>query len=165
VQIAAFVYGVMSMADARPVYVAFVKDRFEVVIAKELADQDLQNAPAAYRTRPKFGPLLVGTQSPTDREERNTLVFAAMEGKDVQNFPRYYVPYEANAEAIKQRARPLEQLRKSHAAAKELIEAEHLNVPDEQLRWLPVRSPKGFWTALVHAQTGELLAYIPLDPY
>jgi hypothetical protein len=166
VQIAAFVYGVMSMADARPVYIAFVKDRFEVVIAKEIADQDLQNAKDdAYRTRPKFGPVLVGTQSPTDREERNALIFASMEGKDVQNFPRFYVPYAANVDAVKQRARSLDQLFKLRPAAKELIEAEQLNVPDERVRWLPVRSPKGFWTVLLDAQTGQLLAYIPLDPY
>ena len=165
VQIAAFVYGVMSMAGARPVYVAFVKDRFEVVIAKEIADQDLQNAQDAYRTRPKFGPILVGTQSPTGRAERNALLFSSMEGKDVQNFPRYYVPYEANAEAIKQQARTLDDLRKRRPEAQQWIEAEQLNVPEEQVRWLPVRSPKGFWTALLDAQTAKLLAYIPVDPY
>jgi hypothetical protein len=166
VQIAAFVYGVMSMADARPVYIAFVKDRFEVVIAKEIADPDLQNAKDdAYRTRPKFGPVLVGTQSPTDRDERNALIFASMEGKDVQNFPRFYVPYEANVDVVKQRARSLDQLLKLHPAAKELIEAEQLNVPDERVRWLPVRSPKGFWTVLLDARTGQVLAYIPLDPF
>jgi hypothetical protein len=165
VQIAAFVYGVMSMADARPVYVAFVKDRFEVVIAKELADEDLHDAKDAYRTRPKFGPVLVGTQSPTDREHRNALVFAALEGKDVQNFPRYYVPYEANADAIKQRARSLDDLRKRRPEAQQFIAAEKLNVPEERLRWLPVRSPKGFWTALLDAQSAQLLTYIPVDPY
>jgi len=165
VQIAAFVYGVMSMAGARPVYVAFVKDRFEVVIAEEISDEDLRNGKDGYRTRPKFGPLLVGTQSPTDREERNALIFAAAEGKDVQNFPRYYVPYEANVDVIKQRARPLEELRKSHPEAQELIAAEKLNVPEERLHWLPVRCPKGFWTALMDAQTGKLLTYIPVDPY
>ena len=44
VQLAAFVYGVMSMANARPIYVVFVKDRFEVVMAEEIADADLQVA-------------------------------------------------------------------------------------------------------------------------
>lgn len=165
VQIAAFIYGVMTMADARPVYVAFVKDRFEVVLAEELSDEDLQNAQGNYRSRPKFGPVLVGTKSPANQAERNALVMAAMEGKDVQNFPSYYVPYAANAEAIKQMARPLEQLRKSHPEAQQLIEAEQLNVPEERLRWLPVRSPKGYWTVLLDAQTAQLLGYIPVDPY
>src|SRR5688572_12071115 len=129
VQLAAFVYGVMSMANARPVYVAFVKDRFEVVMAEEIDDKDLQAAQDPYRSRPKFGPVLVGTKSPTDREGRNALVFAAMEGKDVQNYPRYFVPYEANAEVVKQRARPLDVLEKHHPEARQLVAAEKLGIP------------------------------------
>src|SRR5687768_5273491 len=37
-QIAALVYGVLSIAQARPVYVAFVGDRFEVVAASDITD-------------------------------------------------------------------------------------------------------------------------------
>jgi hypothetical protein len=166
VQVAAFVYGVMSMADARPVYVAFVKDRFEVVIADDIADQDLQGAKDGYRSRPKFGPVLVGTQSPTERKERNALMSAIMDqGKDIQNFPRFYVPYQANADEIKQSARTLDDLRKRRPESQQFIAAEKLNVPEERVRWLPVRSPKGFWTALLDAQTAQPLAYIPVDPY
>ena len=165
VQLAAFVYGVMSMAHARPIYVAFVKDRFEVVMAEEIADADLQRAQPPYHSRPKLGPVLVGTQSPTDREQRNELVFASMEGKDVQNFPRYYVPYEKNIDAIKQRARPIEELEKLHPQAKELVAAERLDTPRDKLLWLPVHSPRAFWTALVDAETARVLAYIPVDPF
>jgi len=56
-------------------------------------------------------------------------------------------------------------LRKFRPEAQQFIEAENLPLPEEQLRWLPVRSPKGFWTALVDARTARLLAYIPVDPY
>lgn len=165
VQIAAFVYGVMSMADARPVYVAFVVDRLEVVRAMDIADEDLQSAGDAYRTRPKFGPALVGTQLPTDTKERTDLIFSSLAGRDVKVFPRYYVPYEATAEAIKQKAQTLDRLRQRHPEAQQFIEAEKLNVPEEQLRWLPVSSPKGFWTALLDARTARPLAYIPVDPF
>lgn len=165
VQVVAFVYGVMSMANARPIYVAFVKDRFEVVMAEEITDAELQKAKEPYRSRPKLGPVLVGTQAPTDREQRNELVFASMEGKDVQNFPRYYVDYEKNIDAVKERARPIEELEKLHPQAKELVAAEGLDTPRDKLRWLPVRSPKAFWTALVDAESARVLAYIPVDPF
>lgn len=165
VQLAAFVYGVMSMANARPIYVVFVKDRFEVVMAEEIADADLQVAKDPYRSRPKFGPLLVGTQSPTDRELRNALVFAAMEGKDVQNYPRYFVPYETNVDAVKQRAQTLDELEKRHPEAQQLVAAEKLDRPRDKLRWLPVRSPKAYWTALLDADTARVLAYVPVDPF
>lgn len=166
VQLTAFVYGVMTMADARPVYVAFAVDQFEIVRAKELTDEDLQNATLdIYRTRPKFGPVVIGTQGPTDRQERNNLLFSALQGKDVQFYPRYYVPYEANADQVKQHAKTLDDLLKRRPQAEQLIAAKQLDVPEEQLRWVPVRTPTGFWTALLDAKTLRPLAYIPLDPY
>jgi hypothetical protein len=165
VQIAAFVYGVMSISNARPAYIAFVKDRFEVVIAADLADQDLQAAKDPYRTRPWWGPVLIGTERPKTREARNALVMAAMEGKDLQNFPRYFVPYESITAEVKRAAGSIDELYKRHPEAKQLIAAENLPLPDPQLSWLPIRGTKSFWTVLLNASTGELLAYIPLDPY
>jgi hypothetical protein len=165
VQLAAFVYGVMSIAHARPVYIAFVKDRFEVVIAEDLADEDLQAAQPPYRTRPKWGPVLIGTQRPTTREEINDLVMSAMEGKDLQNFPRYFVPYDKIADRVKQASQPMEKLYKHAPEARPLVADEKLSVPEAQLRWLPIRGIRSFWTVLVDANTGKVLAYIPIDPY
>ena len=167
VQLAAFVYGVMSMADARPAYVAFVKDQFEVVLAVEIADADLKDAKDPYRSRPQWGPVVVGTQRPTDREELNKLMFAAMEGKDRQNFPRYYVPIEANADEIKQAAHPLELLERDRPESRPLLAKalKKLNLPKERLRFLTVKHPRGFWTALVDADTGRPLYYLPVDSF
>ncbi len=164
VQLAAFIYGVVSIANARPVYVAFVKDRFEVTRAGEIDDKDLLAAKDPYRSRPKWGPKLVGTQSPTDRDARNELLFSALEGKDVQMFPQYYVPYEAVKEKVKQQAQPMEKLYKRHPEARELVKEAQLKLPESQLRWLPIRG-KEFWTVLLDANGGPPLAYIPLDPY
>jgi hypothetical protein len=164
VQLAAFVYGVMSIASARPVYVAFAVDRFEVVTAQDLEDQDLRNAKDPYRTRPLWGPKLIGTQRPTDVKEMNELTFASLGGKDLQMFPRYYVPYEAVKEQVQKRSKPLEALYKHHPEAKELVAGARLAIPESQLRWLPIHG-KVFWTVLVDANGGPPLAYLPLDPY
>ncbi len=164
VQLAAFVYGVMSIASARPVYVAFAVDRFEVVSARDIDDKDLLNAQAPYRTRPKWGPKLVGTQRPTDPKESSDLTLAVLDGKDLQMFPRYYVPYEAVKEQVQQRSQPLEALYKHHPEAKQLVAAAKLEIPESQLRWLPIHG-KGFWTALVDVNGGPPLAYLPLDPF
>ena len=44
VQIAALVYGVVILAGTRPVYVAFSKDRLEVVTARDIRDAELAAA-------------------------------------------------------------------------------------------------------------------------
>ncbi|WP_129648637.1 TfpX/TfpZ family type IV pilin accessory protein [Peristeroidobacter agariperforans] len=163
-QIAALVYGVLSIAEARPVYIAFVGDRFEVVVAGDLADENLQAGKAPYRTRPKWGPKLIATQKPTDVEEQNALLFSALAGTDIQVLPRYYVPYEAAKEQIKQRAKPMEALYKHHPEARQLVEDAKTGVPESELRWLPIRG-QSFWTVLLDANGGPPLAYLPLDPY
>lgn len=164
VQLAALVYGVLAIADARPAYVAFVGDRFDVVAASDLTDEDLQAGKDPYRTRPKWGPKLIATRSPTDIEERNDLLFSAVAGKDIQMFPRYYVPYETAREQVKRRAQPLEVLYKRHPEARQLVQDAKLAVPESELRWLPIRG-KEFWTVLLDANGGPPLAYLPLDPY
>jgi hypothetical protein len=164
VQLAAFVYGVLSIANARPVYVAFVGDRFEVVRADDLTDENLQAGKDPYRTRPKWGPELIATQMPTDVKERNDVLFAGLGGNDIQTLPRYYVSYETAKEQIKQRAQPMEALYKRHPEAKQLVQDAKLAVPESELRWLPIRA-RSFWTVLLDANGGPPLAYLPLDPY
>jgi hypothetical protein len=62
VQIAAFVYGVYSVSQARPAYVAFVKDRLEVVAAGAIAEKDLLEAKGSKYASPSMrGPVLVAT--------------------------------------------------------------------------------------------------------
>lgn len=166
VQLAAFIYGVVSIANARPAYVAFAKDRFEVTLAAELEDKDLQAAKDPYRSRPKWGPRLIGTQSPTDSEERKALLFSGLAGKDVHMFPQYYVPYEAVKEQVKQHAQPLDALYKVHPEAKQMVADAKLKLPESELRWLPIRG-KGFsfWTVVLDSNGGPPLAYLPVDPY
>ena len=167
VQLAAFVYGVYSMANSRPIYVAFTANQLEVVVAADIDDADLKDAQDPYRSRPKWGPVLVGTQGPTDREERNNLLFSALAGKDRQHFPRYYVPYEANLDEINQHARTLDDLERRRPGAKTEVDAavKELGLPRERLRWLPIGSPRSFWTALIDADSGRPIYYLPVDPY
>lgn len=167
VQLAAFVYGVYSVANSRPVYVAFAADQLEVVIAADLDDADLKDAKDPYRTRPKWGPVLVGTRGPTAREDRNNLLFSALAGKDRQHFPRYYVPYEANLDEIKQHAKSLDELERRNPDAKPQVEAalKELGIARERLRWVPIRSPRAFWTALLDSDTGRPIRYLPVEPF
>ncbi|MFC4307655.1 TfpX/TfpZ family type IV pilin accessory protein [Steroidobacter flavus] len=165
VQLAAFIYGVVAIAHARPVYVAFVHDRFEVVLADDLKDADLQAAKdPSYRTIPQWGPRLIATQPPTDVKEQNDLVFQSLNGKDLQVMPRYYVPYEAAQERVKQRAKPMDALYKHHPEARQMVADAKLKLPEAELRWLPIRG-KLFWTVLIDSNGGPPLAYLPLDPY
>jgi hypothetical protein len=167
VQLGAFIYGLHAVANTRPVFIAFVKDRLDVVSADEIEDADLAQGAAGYRERPRWRPQLVGTQAPQDSQERAKVLFSAMEGKDYSMLPAYYVSYEQNLPQIKARALPVSELERRNSAAKSLLaEAQtQIRVPIEKLVWVPVKHRRGFWTALLDAETGRPVYWLPLDPY
>src|SRR5438128_797488 len=67
-QLGALIYGVWIMFEARPVYAAFAVDRFDVVSANQLEQEDLDAAAPQYRELPLAGPRLVGIRLP-DKEK------------------------------------------------------------------------------------------------
>ena len=63
-QVTALVYGVHVLFEARPAYIVFVKDRFEVVRANEIEDADLAKARSPFNERPVTGPRIAGARLP-----------------------------------------------------------------------------------------------------
>jgi len=166
VQLAALIYGIYVVSASRPVYVAFVQDRIEVVTAAEIEPNELADAKLpAFRILPKWGPELVATHVPP--EEHNDALFAAFEGRDVSVRPKFYVPYDSQREQIEARAQPLSKLYEKHPDAAELVAASEpdLEIPLDEVRWLPVKHKNGFWTALIDSSTAKPIGYLELDPY
>lgn len=94
-QVSALSYGVHVMLGSRPIFLVGVTDRFELVLANELSDEDLAKA-----TRPEFshrswtGPMVVGAKRPSTSAARSQLLFETLGGKaDLDRRPEYYVPY------------------------------------------------------------------------
>lgn len=166
VQLAALAYGLYAMSGSRPAYIAFVTDRIEVIAASEIDPSDLPAAKhSAYRSLPKWGARYVATVAPP--EERNEALFTALGGKDVGFLPKYYAPYDSQADAIRRTAHPISELRARHPQAGPLIDEAlaDLKRNETELGWLPVRHPKGFWTALIDTSTALPVRYLNVDPY
>jgi hypothetical protein len=166
IQIAALVYGVMILAGVRPVYVAYSVDRLEIVLADDLREKELAQASAAEFSRlPWTGPRLVSVVVP--KAERQDALFAALDGNEEHQRPRFYQPYEAQLPEIRKHARPLVALTRSKPASVPLLDEalRDVDLPHERLGWLPVHHFRGFWTALIDMTTGKPVAYIALDPY
>jgi len=112
VQIAALVYGAYIVFLARPAFVVFVKDRFEVVTAAELEPEALAEAKyPQFRKVPLSGPGLAVAEAPTDPAELKKVFEDALAGKDMQHFPRLYRPYAEHRAEVLAKAKPLERLR------------------------------------------------------
>jgi hypothetical protein len=166
VQLTAFVYGVHSVANNRPAYLVFVGDRFEVIQAGAIDDADLARG-GAYDTRPHWGPRLVAIREASGTEEHNKMLFSGLQGKDYSVLPEYYIPYEQDLAELRQRAKPVSALEKSHPQARQSIASAvaEVRAPVEQLVWMPVMHKSGFWTVLLDRETGQPVGWLPVDPY
>ena len=168
VQLAALSYGVSVVVDSRPVYVAYVVDRLEVITAQELSDEDLALAQDKhYRERGWTGPRLVAVERPESAEERSAILLSSLAGKDIQLMPKYYRPYRQALQQIRERSFPVSELVDAHPDFAAMIESAAKNIDGDstQVRWLPVRHRYGFWVALIDVDDGKPQRYLAIDPY
>ena len=162
-QVAALVYGLSVVSLARPAFVVFVVDRFELVSAVELSSEELQAARyEEFRSVPWTGPRLAAADLPEDPAERQRLVGLAASGIDVQNFPRYYVPYAERTKQVLARAVTLARLRETDPVTAKAVDAwlaASGTKPDE-VRALLLRTRFAWVAVLVDPKTAQPVKYL-----
>ncbi|MFK7964511.1 MAG: TfpX/TfpZ family type IV pilin accessory protein [Burkholderiaceae bacterium] len=166
VQIAALVFGISSIYQARPVYFAFVVDRFETVAAADLESSSLQAAAPEYQQLFGDGPRWIGVELPTDREELEEITLAeAVNGTGPALIPRYYRPLPAVLKAGLKRAKPLEELKALNP--ENLVEekiAPHKALEDEMV-YFPLAGRDRDLTVFVNKQSGDIIDVVDLRPW
>lgn len=165
-QLSALTYGIYAMHAGRPVFVAFVEQRFAVVSASALEDEALAQAAPEFRSLPQLGPRLVAVEMPSDINERNEIVFASLGGLGAQHRPKYYVPYVTRIKEVIAASQPLENLHVDDENRKTLGAAlERLQLPPEDIRFLPMATENFVTlTALIDARSGMPLETLPIKP-
>jgi hypothetical protein len=93
-QVIALLYGLHVMWNARPVFVVFAVDRFNLVFANQIPQSELDAA-----NHPDFnslswnGPKVAAARLPKDSEALTDLLLLTGElGRDVETMPSYFVP-------------------------------------------------------------------------
>jgi hypothetical protein len=166
-QAAALVYGAIIMFDARPVYVAFAGDRFELVEANAIDPEEAAKANADFRKLPLTGPQVVGTRLPLEPKERERLGFASLTGLSIGVFPQHYVPYAAVSRDAVARAKPLAGLRAQHSDRAAEIDGwiAASGRPEASMRYLPLQARHGDMSVIIDAASGEVRGVLPIDPW
>lgn len=165
-QSAALAFGVWTLTEARPVYIAFVKDRFELAHASQIPDSVLEGAGMnRYRDLPWSGPKLVGVRFPTDIDEKFNLMISGMGGVDIHCYPNYHVPYDAVRKEVAARGQPLANLAKFNKGLSTASIASRLGRPEAGIKFLPLRAGKVDLAVLVDAGSGEIIEISPLKPW
>jgi hypothetical protein len=157
-QLAALVYGFSVVAQARPAFVVFVLDRFEMVAAVELQPEELALAKREeFRSAPWTGPVLAAADMPADEAERQKLIALAAAGIDLQHFPKYYVPYAERAKEVLAKAMTIGKLRKDEPANMPAVEAwlKSSGTQEDEVRALLLRTRFAWLVVLVDPRTAQ----------
>ncbi|WP_019531237.1 hypothetical protein [Dasania marina] len=163
IQLAALIYGLYAVALSRPVYLVFVKDRIEVIAAVEIDEVDLKAAKYTEYSRLSWsGYKRVCVDAPTDKDEKSELLFSAVEGKDIQHYPKYYRPC-GNDEVIAAAyaSARLKEIVKSKLGEGALFK----EVANMEYSWLPIKHRFGVWVEIYMDKDLERASYIAVNPY
>ncbi len=167
IQLAALAYGLNSVAQARPVWLAFEGSRFRVVSVPDLADQKLEEAPENLRQLSWTGPKPLGVKLADDTDpEFQQSIFQSLGGLHPSFRPSRWLPYESIATELRVALLPVEQLIAKQPAKAELIRAGLKGAKPETVGFLPlVSGDVSDWVVLVQRDTAELMAFLPVDGY
>ena len=164
-QLAAHAYGMHTVYLARPVYLVFTKDRFELVSAKDIDPQDLQKVTRReFDHLPLGRPRYIAAVAPSDPQAREKLLMSSLEGKDLQMYPQYYVPYEQEIPNALARALPLAQLL-GRDAGRVQRGLQSAGRSQESVKFLPLRATQADGAVFLDAKTGAPLEIVLVDPW
>lgn len=168
VQLAAFGYGMYTIALARPVFLAFEIDRFRVVTAADIDTPALKDAPSHLRTLPWGGPKLIAAVKPEDPAELIRATELGLAGVDLSMSPRNWRDYNSEqAGRAWSRAASLSLLlaRYPETATQIAGIAERAGARPDSLRFLPLSSRHNTWTVVLGDGGARVLGYLPVDGF
>jgi hypothetical protein len=169
VQLAALVYGLYTVALARPVYLAFEKDRYRVIAQADVLTEKLSAAPLSLRTFSYQGPQMLGVRvaKPEDADYLQELE-QSINGRDSSFRPERWVIYETQVAQVLAKVKPLEELvQKYPQRADELrVLVAATGLREAQVAWLPISARNSMaWVALVDKTTAAVVGYAPFDGF
>lgn len=93
-QLAALLYGLHVLWLARPVFLVFVVDRFNLVFANQVPQSELDLAKVPeYKSLSWNGPRLAFARVPSNADKKSDLLLRTAElGRDIETMPVYFEP-------------------------------------------------------------------------
>lgn len=167
VQMAALMYGLHTVVQARPVYLVFEVDRFRAVTMADIQQDKLRPEQGGLQDIGWGGPQLIGVRQPKDGETLESLE-QSLSGYDPSVRPDWWVPYAGVVPQVLQRALPVSALLEKRPQDAPAIRAaiDETTAPQDSLRWIPVTSFQSTgWVAFVDKETAQIRSFAPVDGF
>lgn len=165
-QLAALVYGLWTVAVARPVHLVFEIDRFRAVHAIDVEPASLQSALPAFQKLPLMGPTLLSVRAFKDNKEKMDATLQELAGIPPGSRPEFWQSYEKAIPKVIAVAKPLVELKTRFPASASDIDAALKSAPiNSPVGYIPLVSRSAYWTVLINTNTAEVLGFVPLDSF
>ena len=162
IQLAALLYGLHTVSLARPVAVMFEKDRFVVVTAAQIPEQEA-DVPLSWS-----GVERVYLPEPKTDTEKTRDVELMMKGIEANSLPSRWQPDNPAARAaITAVMHPVSLLSQAYPQQKSMIDKtiSQTGLPAEQLGFLPFTNERNRdWVVLLN-RNADFVGYLPLDGF
>lgn len=158
IQLSALLYGMYSMYQGRPVWIAYTADRFELVRANDVVG-DNPDYPVSW-IKPKY--IFVETRPKTAKEQLEIVLAESRSNISPAQQPKYYRPFELTKFEIENKSKSLELLKQfndNHLVEKILKQSPKADA------YFPLKANAVDMTVLVNKQNGEIVKIVDLRPW
>lgn len=167
-QVAALIYGINVMAQARPAFVVYFRGAFEVVGAKDVVTEDMAEAKLPeFQSVSWTGPRLAAARLPSDPGVQLQIAMeSGTGGPDFTVYPRFYIPYATASREAVASGTPLAAFAKlgpdkADAVAKLLASS---GKSADELVSLPLRTRTGEMTIVLDKAKGDVVDVLAVSP-
>ncbi|HMS04176.1 MAG TPA: TfpX/TfpZ family type IV pilin accessory protein [Burkholderiaceae bacterium] len=166
-QLGALLYGLNTVAQARPVYVVFEYSRFRVVHAADITSDHLVRAPNDLRVLPWTGPQWIALRSFTGPSEQFDSATLDLGGTPQAAQPWLWTNYESQTSAILSESQSADRLSIRFPGEADAIKrvAAAAGYLLEDLRYLPLLDRKGAWTVLLDSKSARPIGVVQIDSF
>ncbi|WP_198335198.1 TfpX/TfpZ family type IV pilin accessory protein [Psychrobacter namhaensis] len=161
IQLAALAFGIYSLSQARPVWLSFYNNRFEVVRLNDIESVYLEKATKKYTEMSLTGPEWVAARPVGDAKEVEDLEFGNKLGAKIAHQPALYYPIE---QAYSEIAAKAYELSKLEAANNKMDIKKHINQNSRATGWLPLWGQQDHMVVLID-ENGVPLTVVDLRPW
>lgn len=161
IQLSALAYGMYSLAQARPVWLTFYNNRFEVVRLNDIEDVYLEKSSEKYKRMSLTGPTWVAAKPTGTEEEIKDLALWNRMGAKIVYQPAFYYPIKEAYAELKNKAYDFSKL--EAANHKVTVNAEVKANPDA-VGWLPLWGQKKHMVVFIN-QDGIPIKIVDLRPW
>lgn len=162
-QLSALTYGLYTVADGRPAWLVFSKDRFELIRIPDIDERNLNEAADKYRNPSWLGPQWVAAEIPFFFEDQNQVLFESVAGgPDISQRPNFYQPLSYQSKKLKQQVQPLSELYLFNSI--ERVDQLLARYPSAN-GWLPLSASAQDMVVLLNTNTADVVRIVNLSPW